>query len=114
MVSDEVIKIVITSAITGGVTLGGAFWSFKGKKSETDANVSKAYIDGNNLLFNNMQSELNRVIGKVAVLEEQMKKMQEEYEAKIEKLENENDDLRNKLRDSIGEVKYLKEKLNEN
>lgn len=40
-----------------------------------------------------------------------MKEMKEDYEAKIERLEKENDDLRNKLRDSIAEVKYLKEKL---
>lgn len=111
---NEFFKTFITALITGSVTLGGAFWTFKGKKSESDANMAKAYIDGNTALFNNMQAEINRLIGQVAILQKEVETVKKDNEDETTKLKKENDDLRNKLRDAISKIKYLEEKLNEN
>lgn len=112
METSDIIKTIITALITGSVTLGGAFWSFKGKKSESDANVSKAYIDGNNALFNNLQAEINRLTGEMAVLRKELEDAKKGYEVKIIELTKENDNLRNKLRDVIAENKILKGECN--
>ncbi|WP_338326513.1 hypothetical protein [Streptococcus uberis] len=111
---NDIFKTLLTVIITGGVTLGGAFFTFKGKKSESDANMAKAYIDGNTALFNNMQAEINRLIGQVAILQKEVETVKKDNEAETTKLKKENDDLRNKLRDAIAKIKFLEEKLNEN
>lgn len=111
---NEFFKTFITALITGSVTLVGAFWTFKGKKSESDANMAKAYIDGNTALFNNMQAEINRLIGQVAILQKEVETVKKDNEEETAKLKKENDDLRNKLRDAIAKIKFLEEKLNEN
>lgn len=111
---NDIFKTLLTVIVTGGATFGGAFFTFKGKKSESDANMAKAYIDGNTALFNNMQAEINRLIGQVAILQKEVETVKKDNEAETTKLKKENDDLRNKLRDAISKIKYLEEKLNEN
>ena len=108
---NETMKTIITALVGGGVTLLGSFYTFKGKKTESDANISKAYIAGNNHLFQNLQSEITRLSNEMAVLKKEMEDMRKNHEHEIDRFEKENGDLKNKLRDAKAENKYLKEKL---
>ena len=47
----------------------------------------------------------------MAVLKKEMEDMRKNHEHEIDRLEKENGDLKNKLRDAKAEIKYLKEKL---
>lgn len=64
----DFIRQVVTALITGVGTIAGAFWTFRGKHEEVQSGTEKIYIDGNQLLFDNMQKEITRLTQDVAIL----------------------------------------------
>ncbi|RFE01065.1 hypothetical protein [Streptococcus parauberis] len=108
MDKNQMIFSFIVGLVTALGTYWAAFWKFRGQKVEVNSSSEKLFIESMQTIIENYQNDMKTMKVDIINLKDDVGKLKAEIEEKDKII----DDLRNKLRDKIAEIKFLKEKLN--